>query len=214
LGGAAARHGPARQRPLTSGRARLALGLALWACSAPLDAQTVVELRGATTEYRFVDLNHTFKKGVLLDLLYLGSETSNELYAGAGWSWKPAPGVTLTPIVYGVAGKEADELGIALCGSIFIDRGGWRVLGFGGQFLRTSGDVPDYTFLDSLDVTRVFAGKWELGVSAGFLHFGGESSWNELLGGTLKFNDKRGATAIAVRGGYTTELRLIRTLVF
>jgi hypothetical protein len=48
----------------------------------------------------------------------------------------------------------------------------------------------------------------------GFLHFGGESSWNELLGGTLKFNDKRGATAIAVRGGYTTELRLIRTLVF
>jgi hypothetical protein len=159
-----------------------------------------------------VDLNHTFKSGLFLDLLYLGSETSNELYAGAGWSWKPAAGVTLTPIVYGVAGKEGDERGVALCGSVFVDRGGWRVLGFGGRFLRASGDVPDYTFLDSLDVTRVFKKNWELGGSAGFLRIGGE--WNELLGGTLKFNDKRGATAVAVRGGYTNELRVIRTLVF
>ena len=175
-------------------------------------AQTVVELRGATTEYRFVDLNHTFKNGVFLDLLYLGSETSNELYAGGGWSWKPSQGVTLTPIVYGVFGKEGDEKGVALCASVFVDRGGWRVLGFGGQFLRASGDVPDYTFLDSLDVTRVIAKRWELGVSGGFLKSG--DAWNELIGGTLKFNDRLGATAVAVRGGYTTELRLIRTFVF
>jgi hypothetical protein len=170
-------------------------------------------LRGATTEYRFVDLNHTFKSGLFLDLLYLGAPGSNELYAGAGWSWKPAQGVTLTPIVYGVAAKENDERGIALCASVFVDRGGWRVLGFGGRFVRASGDVPSYTFLDSLDVTRVFAGKWELGASAGFLRIGG-GPWNELIGGTLKFNDKRGATAVAVRGGYTNELRVIRTLVF
>jgi hypothetical protein len=95
---------------------------------------------------------------------------------------------------------------------VFVDRGGWRVLGFGGRFLRVSGGVPDYDFLDSLDVTRVFAGKWELGVSAGFLHLGPD--WNELIGGTLKRNDKRGATAVALRGGHTTELRVIRTFVF
>ena len=213
MGGAAAGHGPPRQPPLTRVRARAAVfGLALLLAPASLRAQTVVELRGATTEYRFVDLNHTFKNGAFLDLLYLGSETSNELYAGAGWSWKPSQGVTLTPIVYGVAGKEADERGIALCGSLFVDRGGWRVLGFGGQFLRVSGDVPDYTFLDSLDVTRVLGGKWELGASAGFLRIDG--AWNELIGGTLKLNDKRGQTAVQLRGGSTTELRLIRTFVF
>ncbi len=193
-------------------RAALGLGLSLLLLPATLDAQTVVELRGATTEYRFVDLNRTFKSGLFLDLLYLGAKGSNELYAGAGWSWKPAQGVTLTPIFYGVAAKENHERGIALCGSVFVDRGGWRVLGFGGRFLRISGDVPAYTFLDSLDVTRVLAGKWELGASAGFLRIG--EDWNELVGGTLKLNDKRGATAVAVRGGYTNELRVIRTFVF
>lgn len=175
-------------------------------------AQTVVELRGSTTEYRFVDLNRTFKSGLFLDLLYLGAPGSNELFAGAGWSFKPAQGVTLTPIVYGVAARENGERGLALCGSFFVDRGGWRVLGFGGRFLRASGDVPDYDFLDSLDVTRVIAGRWELGVSAGFLHVAGE--WNELIGGTLKLNDKRGAAALSIRGGHDTELRLIRTFVY
>jgi hypothetical protein len=190
------------------------LALALIAALVPgaIAAQTVIELRGATTEYRFVDLNHTFKNGVLLDLLYLGATGSNELYAGAGWSWKPAAGVTLTPIVYGVAGHEGRERGVALCGSVFVDRGGFRVLGFGGRFLRSSGGVPSYDFLDSLDVTKLIAGKWEVGASAGFLHIG--EDWNELIGGTLKFNDKRGATAIALRGGHRTELRLIRTFVF
>ena len=214
MGFAAARERPPGQRPLARlSRTRLEVALLLALLPAAAQAQTVVELRGATTEYRFVDLNRTFESGLFLDLLYLGSETSNELYAGAGWSWKPAAGVTLTPIFYGVAGKEGHERGIALCGSVFVDRAGWRVLGFGGRFLRVSGEVPAYTFLDSLDVTRVLAGKWELGASAGFLRIGG-GPWNELIGGTLKFNDKRGATAVAVRGGYTTELRVIRTLVF
>lgn len=175
-------------------------------------AQTVVELRAATTEYRFVDVNHTFASGLLLDLLYLGAPGSNELYAGGGWSFRPAKGVTLTPIVYGVAARENGERGLAVCGSVFVDRGGWRILGFGGRFFRLDGNVPGYDFLDSLDLTRVIAGRWELGVSAGFLRSGG--AWNELLGGTLKLNDKRGTTALALRGGHRTELRLIRTLVF
>lgn len=200
---------------MLSSRPRVRARLGVWSilALAPFaDAQTVVELRGSTTEYRFVDLNRTFASGLFLDLLYLGAPGSNELYAGGGWSFKPAQGVTLTPIFYAVAARENDERGIALCANVFVDRSGWRVLGFGGRFLRVSGDVPDYTFLDSLDVTRVIAAKWELGLSAGFLRIG--EDWNELIGGTLKLNDKRGATTVAVRGGYTTELRLIRTFVF
>ncbi len=191
---------------------RAALLLLLAASPDAARAQTVVELRGSTTEYRFVDLNHTFENGLFLDLLYLGAKGSNELFAGGGFTFRPAKGVALTPIVYGVGAKENGERGVALCASVYVDRGGWRLLGFGGRFLRTSGEVPDYDFLDSLDVTRLIAGKWELGVSAGFLHTGG--AWNELIGGTLKLNDKRGATALALRGGYDTELRLIRSFVF
>lgn len=191
-------------------RALWALPLLLGASAAR--AQTVVELRGSTTEYRFVDLNHTFKKGVFLDLLYLGAPGADELYAGGGFTFRPAKGLALTPIVYAVAGKQNDEQGVAFCASVFVDRGGWRVLGFGGRFERVSGDVPDYDFLDSLDITRVIAGKWEVGLSAGFLKSG--DAWNELIGGTLKLNDKRGATALSLRGGYDTELRLIRTFVF
>jgi len=175
-------------------------------------AQTVVELRGATTEYRFVDINHTFKTGLFLDALYLGATGSNELYLGGGWSFRPTKGVTLTPILYAVGAKENHERGFAVSGSVFVDRGGWRVLGFGGRFFATSGDVPDYDFLDSLDVTRVVGKSWEIGASAGFLHTGGE--WNELVGGTVKLNDKLGTTALQVRGGHTGEVRLIRTFVF
>ena len=51
---------------------------ALWVLPLLLGAsaargQTVVELRGSTTEYRFVDLNHTFKKGVFLAAMEAGS---------------------------------------------------------------------------------------------------------------------------------------------
>ena len=187
--------------------------IALAAClPAIASAQTVVELRGASTEYRFVDLNHTFRSGFFLDAVYVGAPGSNELYAGGGWSFRPREGVTLTPIFYGVAAKENDERGVVLAGSLFIDRGGWRVLGFGGHFFRVSGDVPDYDFLDSLDLTRVIAKRWELGVSAGFLHIG--EDWNPLVGGTVKLNDARGTTAASFRGGYRGELRLIRTLTF
>jgi len=180
--------------------------------SATASAQTMIEVRGSSTEYRFVDLNHTFRSGLFLDVVYVGAPGSNELYAGGGWSFRPRKGVTLTPIFYGVAAKENDERGVVLAGSLFIDRGGWRVLGFGGHFFRVSGEVPDYDFLDSLDVTRLFAKRWELGVSTGFLRIAGD--WNGLVGGTVKLNDARGTTALSVRGGYRGELRLIRTLTF
>lgn len=175
-------------------------------------AQTLVELRGATTEYRFIDVNHTFRGGLFLDLLYLGAPGSNELFAGGGWSFRPAAGVTLTPILYGILAKENRQRGVSLSASLAVDRGGWRVLGFGGRFFRLSGGTPDYDFLDSLDLTRVVARRWEIGVSAGFLHIAGE--WNELVGGTVKFGDARGTTALAVRGGHRGEVRLVRTVSF
>ena len=192
-------------------RTALAVGLLLLSArSAP--AQSLIELRGSTTQYRFVDFTHTFKSAITTDLLYLGAPGSDELYLGAGYAWKPAGGVNFTPLLYFVAGKQSDERGLALCLSVFVDRAGWRVLGFGGRFFRLAGGVPDYDFLDSLDLTRVVAKCWEIGVSGGFLHSG--ESWNPLVGPTLKLSDRLGTTALAVRGGYRSELRLIRTFSF
>ena len=192
-------------------RIALAAGLLLFSARG-VPAQSLIELRGSTTEYRFVDFTHTFKSAFTTDLLYLGAPGSDELYLGAGYAWKPAGGVGFTPLLYFVAGKQDNERGLALCLSLFVDRGGWRVLGFGGRFFHLGGDVPAYDFLDSLDLTRVFAKRWEVGVSGGFLHSG--DTWNPLVGPTLKLGDRLGTTALAARAGYRGELRLIRTFSF
>jgi hypothetical protein len=189
------------------GRLLLAGSLAFFAVEAR--GQTIFELRGSTTRYRFVDFLHNFKSGLATDVIYIGAPGADELYFGAGYAWKPATGVTVTPLVYGVVGKQDGERGLAACASLFLERGGFRALGFGGHFFKLDGEVSEYDFLDSFDLTRV-AGRWEVGVSAGFFHQAGD--WNPLIGPTLKLNDKKGTTAFSLRGGYKTELRLLRIL--
>ena len=174
--------------------------------------QTVLEARfGALTEYRFVDLSHTFAKGPVLDLLYTGVPGANEFYFGAGWQLR-GKGVTFTPIVYGVVGKENDERGITLGALWTFDRGGFKSVGFAGRFFRTSGGVDDYDFADAIDVTRVI-GRFELGLSTGFFHPKG-GAWAWLVGPTVKLNDKRGNWALSLRGGDDEEIRFLRVLVF
>ncbi len=186
---------------------------ALALCAAPAaSAQTIFEGRyGFGPEYRFVDLTHTFKSGPYLEALYIGVPGQNELYLGAGFQLRPATGVTLTPAVYAVIGKENDQRGVALGGLLSVDRGGFKVLAFAGHFFRGSGDVADYTFVDALDLTRQVQ-KWELGVSTGLFETGGEASW--LVGPTVKRNDSRGAWAFSARFGDDEEYRLLRVLVF
>ncbi|HET7295472.1 MAG TPA: hypothetical protein VFM88_23860 [Vicinamibacteria bacterium] len=178
----------------------------------PGAAQTVFEGRyGFETEYRFVDLGHTFASGPYLEALYIGVPGQNELYLGVGFQLRPATGVAFTPVVYAVFGKDNDQQGIAAGGLLSVDRSGWKVLAFAGHFFRTSGDVDDYTFVDALDLTRAI-GKWEAGVSVGLFETGGDKTW--LVGPTLKRNDRLGAWAFAARFGDDTEYRVIRTLVF
>jgi len=185
--------------------------LALWAAPAA-SAQTVFEGRyGFGPEYRFVDVSHTFVSGPYLEALYIGVPGQNELYLGAGFQLRPAAGVTLTPVVYAVAGGENDQRGISLGGLLSLQRGGWKVLAFAGHFFRASGGVASYSFVDAFDLTRVLGG-WELGASAGLFQTGGQASW--LLGPSLKRNDARGAWAFSARFGDDEEYRLIRVLVF
>lgn len=188
-----------------------ASALAGAALSGPAAAQTVVELRGSTTKYRFADLSHTFASRVVVDALYLGVPGMNELYLGAGYQLRPAAGVSVAPLLYFVGGKENAERGACLAASLSVDRAGWKVLGFGGHFFRTSGGISDYTFVDALDLTRAL-GRWELGASAGAYHTNGELT--ALAGPTVKRNDRRGAWAASARFGSDTEVRLIRILSF
>ncbi len=178
----------------------------------PAAAQTIFEGRyGFETEYRFVDLSHTFKAGAYLEALYVGIPGQNELYLGAGFQLRPTPGVSLTPVLYAVLGNENDQRGVTLGGLLSVDRGGFKVLAFAGHFFRIDGDVSDYTFIDALDLTRAL-GKWELGVSTGLFETGGDATW--LVGPTLKRNDSRGAWAAAARFGDDTEYRVLRVFVF
>jgi hypothetical protein len=188
------------------------LGTALLLCAVPAAAQTVFEGRyGFETEYRFVSLSHTFEAGPYLEALYVGVPGQNELYLGAGYQLRPTQGVALTPVVYGVFGKENDQAGVTLGGLLSVDRGGFKVLAFAGHFFRVEGEVDDYTFVDALDLTRAL-GRWELGVSTGMFATGGDSSW--IVGPTVKRNDSRGAWAAAARFGDDTEYRVLRVFVF
>jgi hypothetical protein len=185
--------------------------LALLGPASTASGQTVVELRGSSTRYRFVDLNHTFGNKLLLDLLYIGVPGMNELYVGAGYAWSPSRSFSLTPILYGVVGKGNRERGVVLSALLTGQAGRFKVLGFGGRFFRTSGDVPSYDFVDSLDLTAAL-GAWEAGASLGLFHQEGASSI--LVGPTLKRNDSRGAWGLSLRGGDDTEVRLIRVITF
>jgi hypothetical protein len=176
-------------------------------------AQTVIEARGSISDahYRFFDLSHSFRSGLVLDALYTGVTGMDELYLGLGYAWKPAQGITLTPIAYSVTGFQNGERGVTLGALLALDRSGFRSAGFLGQFIRVGGDVPSYAFADSLDLTRVVR-EWEVGASFGFFRQSGTGTWQ--LGPTAKRNDRRGLWAVAWRFGSDQELRLIRILTF
>src|SRR5262245_20634901 len=117
-----------------------ALGGLLLLVAANASGQTVFEGRyGFETEYRFVDLTHTFARGPYLEALYTGVPGQNELYLGAGFQLRPTRGFTITPAIYAVFGKENDQQGVAVGGLVSVDRSGWKVLAFAGHFFHTSG---------------------------------------------------------------------------
>lgn len=188
----------------------LTLALLVLAASSA-GAQPVVELRGSSTKYRFADYSRVYPSRVVADVLYLGAPGADELYLGMGYQWQAARGLVATPIAYAVVGKQNRELGFCLGGLVSLEKRGWKGVAFVGHFFHVAGDVPDYSFLDTLDITRAL-GRWEVGLSGGFLHQG--EDWNPLLGPVLKRNDARGSWALSVRGGYRSDVRLVRILTF
>ena len=70
-------------------------------------AETEVEIRAATTRYRFIELSRSFDSGVVLDALYTGEPGMNEAYLGVGYDVSSSERSSLIPIVYAVFGREA-----------------------------------------------------------------------------------------------------------
>lgn len=202
---------------MTSRRTRvvgtvLLLALALtFGTAAAAHAQHMVELRGADTEYRFVDWNYTSANGVVADVFYVGVPGSNELNVGGGFAMTRGP-VVITPLIYAVVGKEGGQRGVKIAALVMVDRDGWKLTSFLGHYASVSGDVDDYQVLDTLDVTRSLGHGWELGAQAGFFRTAGE--WNQQIGPLVKHNDRHGAWVVSYRFGPQKELRIGRVMTF
>lgn len=173
--------------------------------------QAVAEVRFADTHYRFADFSFTGKSGGVFDVFYVGVPGSNELNVGGGYALKRGA-LTLTPLLYAVAGKEDGQRGVKAALLTSVDKDGWKFVCFLGAFVRTAGSVDNYQVLDTADLTHTFATRWELGVQGGFFRAGG--SWNTQIGPLLKLNDSRGAWAASYRFGSDPEFRVGRVLVF
>ncbi len=189
----------------------LATGLAT-GLPAPASAQTGIEVRGSTASYRFADVNHTFRNGVMLDALYVGVPGQDEFYAGVGYTWKVARGLTLIPLAYGVAGVQEEERGVVIGAYVLGDAGPWKLIAFAGRFVRISGGVGTYDFVDSVDLTRKVAGRWDAGVSSSI--YRQDTGWSHITGPMVRRTDAHGSWALSVRFGYDTEVRLVRILTF
>lgn len=217
---------------------------ALTGAASPAAAQTEIEVRASTIDYRIVDLSHTFGSGLVLDAFYAGDEGLEVVHAGAGYDFGTDDRTSVIPILYGVRGAGHDQRGMTLGLYLSLDRGRWRTVAFLGRFFRTDGDVPDYTFVDSFDLTRAF-GRWELGISASAYRIAVESNLEPeptlqrndrpaappdadpvpdaspdardvawLAGPILKRNDDAGAWAASARFGSDREFRLVRIIGF
>ena len=179
--------------------------------TAQVAAQNLVEVRLADTKYRYADWNYTFGNGVVADVFYVGVPGSNEFNFGGGYALKRG-GLVLTPLVYAVFGKEGSQAGVKVALLASLDKKGWKLLSFLGDYIPVSGDVDAYQVLDTLDLTHVFAGRWEAGIQAGF--FRQDGSWNTQVGPLIKRNDRLGAWAVSYRFGNQNEFRAGRVLTF
>jgi hypothetical protein len=180
-------------------------------CSSHAVAQNLAEVRLADTKYRYADWNYTFKSSAVVDLFYVGVPGSNEFNLGGGYAFKRG-GLVLTPLLYFVIGKEESQSGVKVALLAAFERRGWKLLSFIGHYEPISGAVGSYQVLDTLDVTRVIAGRFEAGIQAGF--FRQDHAWNEQIGPLLKLNDRLGAWAVSYRFGDQNEFRAGRVLTF
>ena len=190
---------------------RFSVLLAVWLGGSQAWPQHYFEVRGAQTKYRYFDWNYTFKNSVIVDAFYVGVPGSNEFNFGGGYGFKPMKGLILAPLAYAVVGKEAGQRGIKVALLVAFEKQGWKLNSFLGHFARISGDAGSYQVLDTLDASRVFLNRIEIGISNGFFHAAGK--WNPQIGPLFKLNDRLGFTAVSMRFGPQNELRFTRVLL-
>ena len=175
------------------------------------EAQHVFEFRGADTKYRYIDWNFSFPNSAIIDLFYIGVPGSNEFNLGGGYGFKITPELTVSPLLYAVLGKEGSQRGVKLAVLVALEKGGWKLNGFLAHFAPFTGEVSRYQVLDTLDFTRVTLMRWEVGISNGFFHAGG--NWNPQVGPLAKLNDRLGYWAVSYRFGPQREFRATRVLI-
>jgi hypothetical protein len=191
--------------------AALSIALAIAGPAPPASAQTEVELRAATSRYRFVEISRSFNSGVVFDGLYTGEPGLDEAYVGLGYDLSSSDRTSFVPILYAVFGSEYGERGATLGFLADVDHATWHLVLFAGHYWPARGEIGGYTFVDSLDLTRKF-GRWEAGASAAA--FEDEGDILRVAGPVLKLNDRLGTWAAAARFGDESEFRLVRTLAF
>ncbi|MFQ5825120.1 MAG: hypothetical protein ACE5JB_13795 [bacterium] len=191
-----------------------ALGLMEDKAVAQNSPQIYIELRAADSEtgfYRYAEFNYAIRIGAVVDIVYFGVPGQNELYIGMGYQFPVTATLTVTPLLYGVVGKENGERGVALGTFVLGTVREWSVYSFLGYFEPIEGNVPRYIFLDSLDLSRRIK-QWEVGASTGFFYSSGQ--WSYLVGPVIIRNDEWGAWRFCVRAGLTVEIRAARTFNF
>jgi hypothetical protein len=190
---------------------RACILLALLASGKQGWAQHYLEGRIASSEYRYFDWNYTFHNSAIVDAFYVGVPDSNEFNLGGGYGFKPRPSLTVAPMAYAVIGKEAGQRGVKIALLVMFEKNGWKLNSFLGHFSPIAGDVERYQVLDTLDVSRVIRGPFEVGLSNGFFHAGGK--WNPQIGPLFKVNDRLGSWYVSCRFGPQNELRFSRSFL-
>jgi hypothetical protein len=187
------------------------LCVVLCLAAVPVAAQNLVEFRITDTKYRYLDWMYTFHNSLIVDVYYVGVPGNNEFNLGAGYGFKFGK-LILSPLFYAVVGKEGGQRGVKAALLAVFEKEGWKINGYVAYFEPTLGSVSRYQALDTLDVTRSFAKRWELGISNGFCHT--NSHWNPQIGPVLKLNDRLGAWSVSYRFGPQREFRAGRILTF
>lgn len=178
-------------------------------------SQDFVEVRGGITKdgltYRYIDYNHTFKNGVVVDIVHYGAPGQNELWVGGGYNAKSEQ-FSAVFAAYAVIGKENKQFGLGLAtfggGKVKKANLTYQVYGF----VPAKGSVKKYISLDTLDVTKSVGKRYEIGGSVGAFSGGGTTTGT--VGPIFKINDKLGVTSLSVRVGSFTELRFGRTFAW
>lgn len=181
-----------------------------------ISAQDFVEVRAGVTKdgvtYRYIDYNHTFKNGLVVDVAHYGAPGQNEGWLGLGKFKQFNESTAATFAAYVVVGKENKQLGVGVSS---WGSSNYKKVNVNYQtyaFIPVRGDVKKYLSVDSFEVTYKASKKVEVGGSAGMFWTGPNT--NLIAGPMIKFNDKLGSFNISVRGGQYTEFRVGRTFNF